>query len=295
MTQSEKFCLKWNDFDQNVSSAFKLLREEKDFFDVSLVCEDSGQVEAHKVVLAACSPFFKEVLRRNPHQHPLIYLKGIKCSDLASILNFMYLGEANIAQEDLNKFLAVSEELQIKGLTQEEKSVPPSQPQSKYATGNSKAPLERKSQKHPETTLRKHVASDDDDIQEVVEVNDIKPEPREVMEVAQISEQREEVATYEGYDYDNYDGYQDQEGYQDDSIPADSQNNSDQYGMSLGPKDLLGQKTVTIGTEIFEKYSNAWRCGICKKMCSTKKSTMAHLIEAHQMSKNKVELISKQV
>ena len=291
MTQSEKFCLKWNDFDQNVSSTFKLLREEKDFFDVSLVCEDSGQVEAHKVVLAACSPFFKEVLRRNPHQHPLIYLKGVKLSDLASILNFMYLGEANIAQDDLNKFLAVSEELQIKGLTQEEKSVPPSQPQSKYATSNSKAPLEKKSQKHPETKLRKHVASDDDDIQEVVEVNDIKPEPREVMEVAQIPEHREEVATYEGYDY--YDGYQ--EGYQDDYIPADSQNNSDQYGMSLGPKDLLEPKTLTIGTEIFEKYSNAWRCGICKKMCSTKKSTMTHLIEAHKMSKNKVELISKQV
>ena len=291
MTQSEKFCLKWNDFDQNVSSAFKLLREEKDFFDVSLVCEDSGQVEAHKVVLAACSPFFKEVLRRNPHQHPLIYLKGVKFSDLASILNFMYLGEASIAQDDLNKFLAVSEELQIKGLTQEEKSVPCPQPQSKYSTSASKDTQQaqpRRSRKQPETTPRKQLASDDDDIQEVVELNDVKPETREVMEVAQISEPREEVATYEGY-YDNYDGYHDHEGYQDDSIPADSQNNSEQYGLYPGPK------TVTIGTEIFEKYSNAWRCGICKKMCSTKKSTMAHLIEAHQMSKSKVELISKQV
>ena len=288
MTQSEKFCLKWNDFDQNVSSAFKLLREEKDFFDVSLVCEDSGQVEAHKVVLAACSPFFKEVLRRNPHQHPLIYLKGVKFSDLASILNFMYLGEASIAQDDLNKFLAVSEELQIKGLTQEEKSVPCPQPQSKYSTSASKdtQAQPKRSRKQPETTPRKQLASDDDDIQEVVELNDVKPETREVMEVAPISEPSEEVATYEGY-YDNYDGYH--EGYQDDSIPADSQNNSEQYGLYPGPK------TVTIGTEIFEKYSNAWRCGICKKMCSTKKSTMAHLIEAHQMSKSKVELISKQV
>ena len=106
------------------------------------------------------------------------------------------------------------------------------------------------------------------------------------MEVAPTSEPSEEVATYEGY-YDNYDGYH--EGFQDDSIPADSQNNSEQYGLYPGPK------TVTIGTEIFEKYSNAWRCGICKKMCSTKKSTMAHLIEAHQMSKAKVEIMSKQV
>ena len=195
MTQSEKFCLKWNDFDQNVSSAFKLLREEKDFFDVSLVCEDSGQVEAHKVVLAACSPFFKEVLRRNPHQHPLIYLKGVKFSDLASILNFMYLGEASIAQDDLNKFLAVSEDLQIKGLTQEEKSVPCPQTQSKYSTSASKDTQvqPRKSRKQPETTPRKQLASDDDDIQEVVELNDVKPETREVMEVSVVNRKKRKI------------------------------------------------------------------------------------------------------
>ena len=101
------------------------------------------------------------------------------------------------------------------------------------------------------------------------------------MEVAPVSS--EELATYEGYD--NYDGYH--EGYQDDTITADSQNNTEQYLYS-------DQNTVTIGTEIFEKYSNAWRCGICKKMCSTKKSTMAHLVEAHQMSKNKVVLLLNQ-
>ena len=270
MTQSEKFCLKWNDFDKNVSSSFKLLREEKDFFNVSLVCEDSGQMEAHKVVLAACSPFFKEILRRNPHQHPLIYLKGVKLSDLGSILNFMYLGEANVAQEDLDKFLAVAEELQVKGLTQEENSAQ-SRPQSKQATTRAEPPPIRRSQKQPEAPRR---PSEDEDIQEVVELND---EPREVMEVNPVSS--EEVATYDGYD--NYDGYHD--GYQDDTMTADSQNNTEQYLYS-------DQNTVTIGTEIFEKYSNAWRCGICKKMCSTKKSTMTHLVEAHQMSKNKVEM-----
>ena len=45
-------CLRWNDFESNVSSAFRDLREEKDFFDVTLACEDS-QVEAHKVILSA--------------------------------------------------------------------------------------------------------------------------------------------------------------------------------------------------------------------------------------------------
>jgi len=113
----EKFCLKWNEFESNVSTAFRELREDKDFFDVTLACDDE-QIEAHKVILSACSPFFRKVLRKNPHAHPLLYLKGVKFTDLQSVLNFMYHGEVNVAQEELNSFLAVAEELQVKGLTQ---------------------------------------------------------------------------------------------------------------------------------------------------------------------------------
>ena len=118
MASTEKFCLKWNDFEHNVSSAFNDIREEKDFFDVTLVC-DNNQVQAHKVIIAACSPFFKSILRRNPHQHPLLYLKGVLYEDIVSVLHFMYKGEVNIAQEQLNSFLAVAEDLQVKGLTQD--------------------------------------------------------------------------------------------------------------------------------------------------------------------------------
>ena len=114
---SEKFCLKWNEFESNVSTAFRELREDKDFFDVTLAC-DGNQLEAHKVILSACSPFFRGVLKRNPHAHPLLYLKGIKYEDVLAVLNFMYHGEVNIAQEELNSFLAIAEELKVKGLTQ---------------------------------------------------------------------------------------------------------------------------------------------------------------------------------
>ena len=113
----EKFCLKWNDFESNISHAFQDLREGKDFLDVTLACEDS-QIEAHKVILSACSKFFHSILKKNPHQHPLLYLKGVKFEDLQSILDFLYVGEVNVAQENLNSFLTVAEELQIKGLTQ---------------------------------------------------------------------------------------------------------------------------------------------------------------------------------
>ena len=117
MEGSEKFCLRWNDFETNISQGFRELREEKDFFDVTLACEDN-QIQAHRVIISACSSFFKTVLRRNPHQHPLLYLKGVKYRELLSILDFMYFGEVNVAQDELNSFLTVAEDLKVKGLTQ---------------------------------------------------------------------------------------------------------------------------------------------------------------------------------
>jgi len=115
-SSSEHFCLRWNDFESNISHAFREIRDEKDFFDVTLACEDE-QIQAHKVILSACSPFFRTILRRNRHDHPLLYLKGVKYTEVISILNFMYHGEVNVAQEELNSFLSVAEDLRVKGLT----------------------------------------------------------------------------------------------------------------------------------------------------------------------------------
>ena len=114
---ADKFCLRWNEFESNIGVAFRELREDKDFFDVTLACDDE-QIQAHKVILAACSPFFRKVLKRNRHDHPLLYLKGVKYRDICSLLNFMYHGQVNVAQEELDSFLAIAEDLQVKGLTQ---------------------------------------------------------------------------------------------------------------------------------------------------------------------------------
>ena len=113
---SEKLCLQWNDFQENVKSAFGNLREDNDFTDVTLACEGGQQVEAHKVILASSSPFFQKLLGRNKHPHPLIYMRGMKSEDLNSIVDFLYRGEANVFQENLDSFLAIAEELQLKGL-----------------------------------------------------------------------------------------------------------------------------------------------------------------------------------
>ena len=114
---AEKLCLQWNDFKENVSLAFGDLRLDKGFTDVTLVCEDGQQMEAHKVVLASSSPFFMTLLKKSKHPRPLIYMRGLKSNDLTNMLNFLYVGEANVFQEDLDSFLALAEELQLKGLT----------------------------------------------------------------------------------------------------------------------------------------------------------------------------------
>jgi len=177
---TEKFCLRWNDFETNISSAFRELRDDKDFFDVTLACEDE-QIQAHKVILSACSPFFRNVLRRNPHQHPLLYLKGVKYTDLQSVLNFMYHGEVNVAQEELNSFLAVAEDLRVKGLTQNQ-SGPSARTKETYPTPKPQdipkvrapdpTPPPKRSRPAPPVSY----SQDDDDIQEVVPV---KTEPRD--------------------------------------------------------------------------------------------------------------------
>ena len=113
---SEKLCLQWNDFKDNTISAFGSLRDDTDFADVTLACEDGKQVEAHKVILASSSPFFQTLLIRNRHPHPLIYMRGVKSDDLLAIVDFLYCGEANVNQENLDSFLAIAEELQLKGL-----------------------------------------------------------------------------------------------------------------------------------------------------------------------------------
>ena len=112
---AEKLCLKWNGFQDNVRTSFGSLRDDTNFTDVTLVCEDGQQFQSHKIILVSSSPFFKNLLTRNMHPHPLIYMRGVRSEDLSAIMDFLYQGEANILQDNLDSFLIIAEELQLKG------------------------------------------------------------------------------------------------------------------------------------------------------------------------------------
>lgn len=162
----EKFCLKWNDFEKNISSSFRDLRCDRQLFDVTLACEDE-HIQAHKVILSACSSFFRNILvRSSNHTNLLLYLKGISSRDMESVLNFMYHGEVSVAQDDLNGFLQVAEDLKVKGLTQgnnQSEEEPVSKPQSSFHQPKT-------TQRRAQPVQRPVVTSHDDDIQEVTPV-----------------------------------------------------------------------------------------------------------------------------
>ena len=113
---SEIFSLKWNDFQSVVSQSFSVLRQEQDFYDVTLVSEDETQIQAHKLVLSACSSFFKSILKKNSHSHPLLYLSGVDSKSLGFVLDYIYQGEVQIYQDELDRFLEAAQKLKVEGL-----------------------------------------------------------------------------------------------------------------------------------------------------------------------------------
>ena len=112
----EKFSLTWNDFRDNVTKSFGLLRSERNLFDVTLVSDSEELIPAHRLVLSACSDFFKNIFKEVEHQNPLIYLAGVSSGDIQMLLEYMYQGEVQICQQDINHFMEVAEKLKIDGL-----------------------------------------------------------------------------------------------------------------------------------------------------------------------------------
>jgi len=114
----DQFCLKWNNYQASLTNAFKSLLENEDFVDMTLSA-GGKTLRAHKVVLSACSSYFKQLLKGISHwQHPVLVLRDVPFIDLYTILEFIYMGEVNIGQGDLQSFLRTAELLQIKGLAE---------------------------------------------------------------------------------------------------------------------------------------------------------------------------------
>ena len=111
----QKVFFDWQNYQESLKSMFSVMREDGDFADVTLVCEDES-IKAHQVVLSASSLFFRNLLKTLSHPHPIVYMRGVKADHLSALLDFIYLGNTEITQDLVSDFLLLAEELKVEGL-----------------------------------------------------------------------------------------------------------------------------------------------------------------------------------
>lgn len=77
--QQQLYSLRWHDFQSSILSSFRHLRDVEDFVDVTLAC-DGKSFTAHKMVLSACSPYFRHLLKVSSFQYSFLrsFVRTIK-------------------------------------------------------------------------------------------------------------------------------------------------------------------------------------------------------------------------
>jgi len=293
-TPQEELCLRWNDFESILSRSFTDMRAESDFFDVRIACYDKAVMKtlpAHRVVLSACSPVLKELLRAigsdTSANGPLIFLRGIAYQKMEAILDFMYNGQTKVNHTDLDAFLAAAEELKIKGLTNSSNS------------NENSTPSRKRSNLHPEVETKK--------------VKKIKPAPppspapkspsptpgpsAEVANVMVKSEavhheveaDIEDVQDLEPGNDDSYQEYPEGEGpeleetfdesaYQEDGAPMDAFPRDSKAAPTLSRKERLRQYEENI---FYDPNTEMFQCGKCFKVFKRKDVIQNHYESFH--------------
>jgi len=260
----EKFSLKWNDFESNISSAFKELRSASDLFDCTLSC-GARKVQAHKLILSACSNFFRNVFKENIHQHPLIYLRGVSHSDLVSALDFMYHGEVAVCQDDLNSFLSLAEDLEIRGLTQN--------------SGHQSGPQSQSRQQAPPVKVRRTPGSS----QNYEEVMEIKTESVGCGGAALSTEAESYTEMYEEQEPSYYEGQETEEGSYQGLDPSQdvvashaSAIGGGKYCCTLCPFNARDKYNMRRHLETKHDLTAGYQCNLCQLLFKAKHHLTVH-------------------
>jgi len=310
MGSDEAFCLKWNDFQGSISSSLGSLRTTSDLLDVTVQCGVES-LQCHRLVLSACSDWFKAVFRALPAvtQHPVIVLWEATARDMALLLDFMYNGEVNVKQENLNSFLALAEKLSVRGLTQsqgggggdngEKARDRHKEPvRQQLAAQSSSTPLVRRQEERGESVKRQRVEHRGPEQrvhqQEVEEVAVVKQEvSREVEQVEQVVEdygnyqEGGEVAQYEG---DNmYDSYYDEGGQADYGQLDNSQQMASKGYYQNGPGvcPYCSKQVQQLAYHVEDKHvPNPTPCPICGKVYNSMNKMRVHKSTAHKKQNN---------
>jgi len=300
MGSDDAFCLKWNDFQGSISSSLGSLRTTSDLLDVTLQC-GRETLQCHRLVLSACSDWFKTIFRTLPSisLNPVIVLWEASAKDMSLLLDFMYNGEVNVKQENLNSFLALAEKLSVRGLTQ-----------SQGSEGNRSTLKQNQQKQLPQSTFQSVRNSEDkiesqkkqrlDQILPAVRHAQQEPEVEEIAVVKQeISREIEPVdQSEEGFDnyqqsevgqYDNmYDGYyegdessQNDYSHLDNSLHVGSSKGEFFNGPGVCP--YCNKNVQNLAYHVEDKhFPNPTPCPICGKVCDSLNKMRVHKSRNHK-------------
>lgn len=131
----QHYCLRWNKHLSNLTDVLISLLEREALCDVTLSVGNNKTIkvswlkafsrwsffnvfspksmQAHQAILSACSPYFESIFIENTHPHPIMYMGNVDFEDLKAIIEYIYKGEVNIAQNSLQKFLKTAVDLQV--------------------------------------------------------------------------------------------------------------------------------------------------------------------------------------
>jgi len=244
--------------------SFQQLRVDKELLDVTLSCGDET-IEAHKVVLSACSPFFRNVFKKATHVNPFIYLKGVSHKDLVALLDYIYTGQTKVLAEDVDRFIQVGKDLQVQGLADAEEEVIDYAKKQKVDKANKEETTELSNESYDATDIDESITS----------LRDVST----LLDLETSLELKEERVENENKNLDELIS----------EISKKMEKMKDEEGMTIWKclecgKMLKNKRKLQMHVEIhLEGFSHT--CSYCGRVHKTRGSLQAHISTVHRGTK----------
>lgn len=113
---AQTYCLRWNNHKSNLVEILDLLIHKECYVDCTIYVEGNEQFKAHRVVLAASSPYFQSILQDVPMDHCSILVPGVQPFEMKALIEYMYTGEVNVSESQIPRIIKIAEQLEVKGL-----------------------------------------------------------------------------------------------------------------------------------------------------------------------------------
>ena len=286
----ETFSLKWKNFQSNVTKSFQRLRYEEEYSDVTLMGDDFQPLQAHKVVLSSCSEYFKNVLLNSrKHSHPVLCMEGINKHDLTNILDYVYNGEIQLYQDEVDRFITISDRYKLDGLigpTTEIDEKPGEitlqievDPNVELSTVSDIIP-EREMETEPNTVSHKQEIVDEKPV-EIPLLNDLEPnaELNIVSDISEPNKVKQEIVM----------------------SPSENKNKLNVKFEELFKLEMTGMFTCNICPKVAKHKSHMkehveihtnnlkYQCKLCDKSYKQGSTLRSHIAKIHKLRKKELE------